>query len=69
MKETKLFQNIPQNTIGRKINFVSSVGYTFALLQVKLRVLSKGMVSFHLKLKAPLKYVNTNENISVASVF
>ena len=53
MKETKLFQNAPQNIVGRKINFVSSVGYAFALSRVKLRVLSKGMVTFHLKLKAP----------------
>ena len=26
MKETKLFQNIPQIIVGRKLNFVSSVG-------------------------------------------
>ena len=53
MKETKLFQNIPQNIVGRKVNSVSSVGCAFALSRVKLRVLSKGMVSFHLKLTAP----------------
>ena len=53
MKEKKLFQNVPQNTVGRKINFLSSLGYAFALLGVKLRVLSKGLVSFHLKLKVP----------------
>ena len=53
MKETKLFQNIPQNIVSRKISFVSSVGYAFALSRVKLRVSDMGMVSFHLKLKAP----------------
>ena len=68
MKEIKLFQNIPQNIVGRKINFVSSVGYAFALLRVRLRVLSKGMVSFHLKLKALRKYLNTNKNIKVLRV-
>ena len=53
MKETKLFQNILQNIVGRKSDFVSSVEYALAVPRVKLRVLSKGMVSFHLKLKAP----------------
>ena len=60
MKGTKPFQNIPKN-----IHFVSSVGYAFALPRVKMRVLSKGTVSFHLKLKAPWKYVNTNKNVTV----
>ena len=34
-----------------------------------MRVLSKGMVSFHLKLKAPWKYINTNANLKVLRVY
>ena len=46
----------------RNINFVSSVGYAFALSRVEMGVLSKVMVSFHLlvKLKASWKYININ---------
>ena len=53
------------------INFVSSVGihFSIALSLVKMRVLSKGIVSFHLKLKASWKYINTNKNIKVLRVY
>ena len=39
--------------------------YAFALSRVKMRVLSKGMVSFHVTLKEPWKYINRNKNIKV----
>ena len=34
-----------------------------------MRVLSKSIVSFHLKLKASWKYINTNTNIKVFRVY
>ena len=59
MKGTKPLMPL-QNILHK--HFVSWFGYTFALSQVKMQVLSKGMVSFHRKLKAPWKYINTNKN-------
>ena len=43
--------------------------YAFALPLVKMRVLSKGMVSFLLKLKALWKYIKTKKNIKVLRVY
>ena len=43
--------------------------YAFALSQIKMRVLSKGMVLFHLKLKVPWKYIfYSNKNTKVLQV-
>ena len=46
-----------------------SVGYALALSRVKMRVFGKGMMSFHLKLKAPWKYINTSKNIKELQVY
>ena len=55
MEDTKLFQNVSQKIVGRKINLFPRWGMYLHSRDCELRVLSKGMVSFHLKLKAPLK--------------
>ena len=34
-----------------------------------MRVLSKDIVSFHLELKAPWKYINTQKNMKILRVY